>query len=171
MASPSSSSPFASQLANESAEDGACVDVVSEEDICGISEQELQDVLSQACKLARLVEGEGALQLDMDDIRKSCMSDPAAVALVLHQGTHQMAAHKQVMLPYLRRHFIRQTSYKMAQQQPVIPPLPGGDELLLPWHHTSDAPPPLSPTFEETNEDEDQQPESFSFDTDKMDFS
>ncbi|KAK2148531.1 hypothetical protein LSH36_492g05008 [Paralvinella palmiformis] len=138
---------------------------------CSLNEKELEEVLSEACQLVKQIEGEGAIELDINDIRNSCAIDPGGLTAGLHQTSHQLIGYKQLPLPYVRRHFIRQTSYKMAQQQPVIPPISGGDELLLPWHHASDAP-PLSPTFEETNESEEEEQASqpFSFDADKMDF-
>lgn len=140
---------------------------------CILNEKELEQVLSEACQLVRQIEGEGAVELNLNDIRNSCAIDAVTLTAGLHQASHQLVTYKQLPLPYVRRHFIRQTSYKMAQQQPIIPPISGGDELLLPWHHASDAP-PLSPTFEETNENEEEEQttssQPFSFDGDKMDF-
>lgn len=54
----------------------------------------------------------------------------------------------------LRRHMLRQTSYKLAQQQPVVMPTSYVDpDQRLPWQHCEN--PPLSPMFEEeTNEND-----------------
>ncbi len=54
------------------------------------------------------------------------------------------------------RHIIRQTSYKLAQQQPVVMPTAYGEEGMLTWQHPTCEAPQLSPTFEESNENEEE---------------
>ena len=75
-------------------------------------------------------------------------------ALVLSPGTVlpvagsiPLALSQQYTLSQ-RRHMVRQSSYKLAQQQPVLP-LAEKDRLL--WMHSCENP-PLSPMFEESNE-------------------
>lgn len=72
------------------------------------------------------------------------------------QAALQHQPHQQMAL--VRRHVVRQSSYKMAQQQPVMPPYAGGsieDDFLL-WGQAfpiATDQPPLSPMFEENGEE------------------
>ena len=70
------------------------------------------------------------------------------------------AAQTQLMM--MRRHVVRQTSYKLAQQTPVMPPYggvatgEGAEQILLPWLTASSEQPQLSPTFEGEEEEEEE---------------
>ena len=75
---------------------------------------------------------------------------PQDLAAALHQATLQQQQQQQLAL--MRRHVIRQTSYKLAQQQTVMPPLGAGvtEDMIPPWQLVAlTDPPPLSPMFEE----------------------
>lgn len=68
--------------------------------------------------------------------------------------------HSPVPPRLMRRHFVRQSSYKLTQQQvSQVVAVAGDEELelnnLLQWQPGCDLLPQLSPTFEETNEEED----------------
>ena len=66
---------------------------------------------------------------------------------------HHHPAHPSHHPPHPSHHLVRQSSYKLAQQQPILPPFADDDRLM--WHQaTPGQPPPLSPMFEETGEDD-----------------
>jgi hypothetical protein len=75
------------------------------------------------------------------------------------QAALQQQPHQQMVL--VRRHIVRQSSYKLAQQQPVMPPF--GEEDLLLWQQFPSEQPPLSPMFEENGEELENLPDTDPF--------
>lgn len=79
----------------------------------------------------------------------------------VYKGSIGVPLHHSPVPPRLmRRHFVRQSSYKLTQQQvSQVVSATGDEELelnnLLQWQPGCDLLPQLSPTFEETNEEED----------------
>jgi hypothetical protein len=97
---------------------------------------------------------EAGVATEHDDIAQL----PQDLTAALHQAAlhHQQHQQHQQQLAMMRRHVIRQTSYKLAQQQTVMPPLGPSDpagatgDMIPPWQLMGPVdPPPLSPMFEE----------------------